>query len=215
MYVPKHFEQPDVAAMHALIRAHPLASLVTLTSDGLDANHIPLHLCASPGPFGVLRGHVARANPVWRDIRPEVEVLAVFHGPDAYVSPSWYPAKRETGRVVPTWNYLVVHAHGPLRVIDDPGWLREHLAQLTAHNEADFAEPWSIDDAPRDYTDQMIRAIVGIEIAPTRLLGKWKASQNHPAANRRGVVEGLRARATDSAAAMADHVAVHDSPPGV
>jgi len=130
MYIPPHFEQPDIEVMHDLIRNRPLATLVTLGSDGINANHIPLHLTPAPEPFGVLRGHVARANPIWRDLESDVDTLAIFHGPDAYISPSWYATKQETGKVVPTWNYTVVHAYGSLRIIDDASWVRSQMDDL-------------------------------------------------------------------------------------
>lgn len=193
MYIPKHFAEPRVDVLHQLIRARPFSTLVTLSSSGLNANHIPLQLSEQPGPFGTLRGHVARANPIWNDITKDVEALAIFHGPDVYVTPSWYATKAETGKVVPTWNYAVAHAYGTLRVIDDASWLRAHLEALTALNEAAFAEPWHLDDAPPDFTEKLIGAIVGIEIVITRLSGKWKTSQNQPAENQAGVVRGLRA----------------------
>ena len=193
MYIPKHFEEPRIEVMYELIRARPLATLVTLSSGGLNANHVPLHLSEEPIPLGTLRGHVARSNPVWSDFTKDVEVLVVFHGPDAYVTPSWYPTKAETGKVVPTWNYAVVHAYGVLRVIDDASWLRAHLEALTANNEATFTEPWSLSDAPYDFTEKLIGAVVGIEIVVTRLSGKWKVSQNQSAQNQAGVVHGLRA----------------------
>lgn len=193
MYIPKHFAEPRVDVLHQLIRARPFSTLVTLSSSGLNANHIPLQLSEQPGPFGTLRGHVARANPIWNDITKDVEALAIFHGPDVYVTPSWYATKAETGKVVPTWNYAVAHAYGTLRVIDDASWLRAHLEALTALNEAAFAEPWHLDDAPPDFTEKLIGAIVGIEIVVTRLSGKWKTSQNQPAENQAGVVRGLRA----------------------
>jgi len=193
MYIPKQFAEPRVDVLHRLIRANPLATLVTLSSDGLEANHIPLHLSPDPGPLGTLRGHVARANPVWSDFASDVESLAIFHGRNAYITPSWYPTKQETGKVVPTWNYVVAHAYGKLRVIDDPVWLRSHLDALTAHNEASFASPWHIGDAPADYIDRLLGAIVGIEIVVARLVGKRKASQNQPAENQAGVLRGLRA----------------------
>lgn len=203
MYIPKHFAEPRVDVLHQLIRTRPLSTLVTLSSGGLNANHIPLHLSEQPAPFGTLRGHVARANPIWSDISKDVEVLAIFHGPDAYVTPSWYPTKAETGKDVPTWNYAVAHAYGTLRVVDDPEWLRAHLGALTAHNEAAFAEPWRLDDAPPDFTEKLIGAIVGIEIVITRLSGKWKTSQNQPAENRAGVARGLRACGATDAVEMA------------
>ncbi|MBI5439375.1 MAG: FMN-binding negative transcriptional regulator [Nitrosomonadales bacterium] len=203
MYIPKHFEQPRIEAMHELMRAQPLATLVTLSSGGLEANHIPLHLTDAPAPFGTLRGHVARANPLWRDFAQEVEALAIFHGPDAYITPSWYATKQETGRVAPTWNYAVVHAYGTLRTIDDAVWVREHLETLTDHHEVNLPKPWAVSDAPREFTDELIKAVVGTEIVITRLTGKWKASQNQPAQNRAGVIEGLGGCAHRDAAEMA------------
>jgi transcriptional regulator len=191
-----------VPVLHDLIRAHPLATLVMLTPGGLDANHIPFEIDPDPAPFGTLRGHVARANPLWRTVS-DVEALAVFQGPDLYVSPSWYVTKQETGKVVPTWNYAVVHAHGPLRVIDDRAWLRAFVETLTNRHEAGRRDPWKVTDAPADYVDSMVTAIVGIEIPITKLIGKWKVSQNRPEQDRAGVVEGLRRDGGDSASAMA------------
>ena len=132
MYIPKHFEEPRIDVLHELIRARPLATLITLSSNGINANHIPLHIFMEPTPYGTLRGHVARLNPVWNDFHTEVEVLAIFHGPDSYITPSWYPTKKETGKVVPTWNYAVVHAYGTMRVIEDPVWLRTLLKTCDA-----------------------------------------------------------------------------------
>jgi transcriptional regulator len=209
MYTPKHFEEPRIEVMHELMRARPLATLVTLTSGGLNANHIPLHLLDAPAPFGTLRGHVARANPLWSDFAADVEVLAIFHGPDSYITPSWYATKQETGKVVPTWNYAVVHACGKLRVIDDAAWVRAQLEALTAHNEANFSKPWSVSDAPREYTDKLIETIVGIEIVVTRLTGKWKVSQNQPAKNQAGVIAGLNNSGLHDAEAMAALVAAN------
>jgi transcriptional regulator len=203
MYTPKHFEEPRIEVMHELMRAHPLATLVAMTSGGLDANHIPLHLIDQPAPFGTLRGHVARANPLWNDFKKDVEVLAIFHGPDSYITPSWYATKQETGKVVPTWNYAVVHAYGTLRAIDDASWVRTQLEALTAHNEARFAQPWAVSDAPHEFTDKLLEAVVGIEIVITKLSGKWKVSQNQPAQNQTGVIEGLSNSGLRDAEAMA------------
>lgn len=205
MYVPQLFAETDIDTLHGLMHAHPLATLVTLADGVLDANHVPLQLDAEAAPLGVLRGHLARANPLWRQHPAAVDVLAIFHGPQAYVSPGWYPTKVESGKAVPTWNYATVHAHGRLRVIDDAAWLRAHVEALTAANEAVFPEPWQVADAPADYIDRMLAAVVGIEITVTRLEGKWKASQNQPPQNRAGVVRGLRE--ADAAAPMADLVA--------
>jgi len=194
--------------MHALIRAQPLATLVTLSSGGLNANHVPLHLAEAPAPFGRLQGHVARANPILSDLNSNIESLAVFHGPNAYITPSWYATKKETGKVVPTWNYAVVHAYGFLRVVDSAAWLRAQLEALTAHNESPFAEPWTVSDAPDEYIEKMMTAIVGIEMVITKLSGKWKVSQNQPAQNQAGVVAGLEASSLPDALAMAALVEV-------
>lgn len=211
MYLPAHFEESRSEVLHALLRAQPFATLVTQGADGVTADHLPLHLEPGVGPCGALQGHVARANPLWQQAA-DSEVLAIFHGPQAYVTPSWYPGKREHGKAVPTWNYVVVHARGRLRAIDDAAWLRRQLEALVARHEAGFAEPWQIADAPPDYIDRMLTAIVGIEIVITSLVGKWKISQNQPAANRAGVVAGLRERGTADALAMAELVAAISPP---
>jgi transcriptional regulator len=189
MYLPRHFEQTDPAALRALMREHPLAVLATQGEGGLTADHVPLEFVPDAGPHGTLRGHVARANPLWK--RAGSDVLAVFQGPQAYVTPSWYPSKAEHHKVVPTWNYAVVHAHGRLRAIEDAPWLHALVSGLTAHHEAPRATPWAVSDAPDDYVQQMLRAIVGIEIELTRLVGKWKLSQNRGEADRIGVADGL------------------------
>jgi transcriptional regulator len=206
MYLPKHFEETRVEVLHGLIRAYPFGTLVTLTAGGLDANHIPFEVHPDPRPFGTLRGHVARGNPVWREISPGAEALVIFQGPDTYISPSWYPTERETGKVVPTWNYAVVHAHGVPRFIDDRAWLRAFVEQLTDRHEARRREPWKVTDAPADYIDKQVGAIIGLEIPITRLIGKWKVSPNRPPHDRAGVVEGLIRDAQPSAGMMADLV---------
>ena len=206
VYIPKQFEEPRVEVLHELIRAYPLATLVTHSSNGLNANHIPLHLSESPLPNGTLQGHIARANPLFDEILEGTEALAIFHGADSYITPSWYATKKETGKVVPTWNYAVVHAYGVLRVVDDASWLRAQLHALTDHNEASFPEPWSVDDAPPDHIEKIMTAIVGIEMVVTRLLGKWKVSQNQPARNQASVISGLRASAFPASEVMASLV---------
>lgn len=206
MYLPKHFEETRVPVLHDLIRTYPLAALVTLTSDGLDANHIPFEIDPEPAPFGTLRGHIARGNSLWRDVATGAQAVAIFQGPDAYISPSWYPSKKDTGKVVPTWNYVVVHAHGPLHFIDDTVWLRQFVDRLTNRYEAERSEPWKITDAPDDYIDKMLDAIVGVEMPIARLTGKWKVSQNRPPEDRQGVVEGLLHEKNEPAAAMAELV---------
>ncbi len=208
MYIPPQFEQPNIDVMHELIRKRPLGTLVTLGSNGINANHIPLHLSLTPEPFGVLHGHVARSNPIWSDLDSDSEVLAIFHGPDAYISPSWYATKQEAGKVVPTWNYTVVHAYGSLRIIDDAAWVRTQLEALTNHNEAVFSEPWAVSDAPVDFTEKLIAAVVGIEMTITRLSGKWKVSQNQPPQNQNSVIQGLNASGQAEAIAMAGLVKI-------
>ena len=203
MYLPAHFAESRADVMHALIHARPFATLVTQGAAGPDANHLPLHLDANSSPQGTLSGHVARANPLWREA-DGTGVLAIFHGPQAYVTPSWYPSKREHGKAVPTWNYVVVHARGRLRVVDDAIWLRRQLELLVDSHESGFADPWRIADAPRDYIDKMLAAIVGIEIEITDLTGKWKLSQNQAEANRAGVVAGLRGQESAEGIAVAD-----------
>ncbi|MCL6640941.1 MAG: FMN-binding negative transcriptional regulator [Candidatus Rokubacteria bacterium] len=206
MYLPVQFEERRIEVLHDLIRAHPLGTLIALTADGLDANHLPFELDAAPAPYGTLRGHVARANPLWQVFSRDLDVLVVFHGPAAYVSPAWYPTKKETGRVVPTWNYAVVHAYGPLRVIEDRSWLRALVERLTTRHEAGRPEPWRVSDAPADFVERLLDAIVGLEIPIARLVGKWKVSQNRPPHDRAGVVEGLRREGGAAAAPMADLV---------
>ncbi len=192
-YLPRHFEETDVAVLHALIRDHPLGLLVVHGPEGLIANHLPFELVAEPAPFGTLHCHVARANMVWREFSKDVDALVAFQGSQAYVTPSWYAAKQEHGKVVPTWNYAVVHAQGPMRVIEDPEWLRGLVTRLTDRFEAPRAEPWHVTDAPASYIDGQLRGIVGLEIPIARLIGKWKMSQNRAAADRAGVADGLRA----------------------
>lgn len=203
MYMPRQFEETRIDVMHALMTLHPLASLVTLGSDGLIANHIPLFIDPDGGQLGVLRGHVPRANPVWREFSATVDSIAIFQGPQCYISPSWYPGKQEHGKAVPTWNYAVVHAHGIPRVIDDPAWLLAHVTELSARHEAAQALPWKVSDAPSDYIEKLIGALVGIEIPISRLAGKWKVSQNRPAEDRAGVIATLASRPDDQSQAMA------------
>lgn len=207
MYLPSHFAETRLGVLHALIRAHPLATIVTVGPDGPVANHIPVELDAGRGPHGTLLGHVARANPIWRDHDPTLPVLAVFQGPDAYVSPSFYPSKQTDARVVPTWNYAVVHVRGIARVVQDGDWLRGLVGRLTDRHESRRQEPWSVDDAPADYVERMLRAIVGFEIPIDRMEGKWKMSQNQPPQNRAGVVAGLRLEADPDASAVASVMA--------
>jgi transcriptional regulator len=203
VYIPQQFEELRVDAIHELIRAYPLATLVTHSSGGLNANHIPVYLSGSPPPYGALHGHIARASPLLGEIAEGIETLAIFQGPDSYITPSWYATKKETGKVVPTWNYAVVHAYGVLRMVDNASWMRAQLDALTDHTEASFPEPWAVSDAPADYLERSMAAIVGVEMVITKMLGKWKVSQNQPTQNQVGVISGLKASGFPESEAMA------------
>ena len=194
MYLPPHFEEKRPEVLHELLRTHPLGLLVTLNgAAALQANSLPFVLDPDPaGGPGILRAHVARANPLWREARGDVESLVVFQGPQAYVSPSFYPSKAEHGKVVPTWNYMMVQARGNLRAIEDAAWLHAFVTRLTDRHESPRARPWAVGDAPADFIATMRGAIVGIEIVLGALTGQWKVSQNRSAADRAGVVQGLR-----------------------
>jgi transcriptional regulator len=191
MYEPPLHRQDDLAAQHALIRAHPLGLLISHGPSGLLANAIPFTLVDDGSRFGMLRAHLARANSQWRDLQAAAVALVVFQGADAYITPSWYATKRETGKVVPTWNYLMVQARGAPRVVDSAEWLRAQIGQLTNERESRRETPWDVGDAPEDFIAQQMRAIVGVEIPIAELHGKWKASQNRNPADRAGVIEGL------------------------
>ncbi|GLQ96074.1 FMN-binding negative transcriptional regulator [Dyella mobilis] len=189
MYLPRSFHETRTDVLHALIRSYPFATVVMQGGDGLVANHLPFELAGD----SLLQGHVARGNELAKaDGAP---VLAIFQAADGYISPNWYPSKRETGREVPTWNYAVVHVRGRLRVVHDKVWLRTLLEKLTDRHEATQPEPWHVGDAPEDHVEQMLNAIVGLEIAVEHIEGKFKLSQNHPDANREGVIKGLGERA--------------------
>jgi transcriptional regulator len=203
MYLPAHFAQTDLGALHRAIAEAGLATLVSGSEGALEVTHLPLLLDAAHGPHGRLVGHVARANPHWR-APAGTPGLAIFLGPDAYVSPSWYATKAETGKVVPTWNYLAIHAHGTLRWFEGRDELLEVVTRLTGRHEAARPHPWAVGDAPPDYVDAQLRAIVGVELTITRLEGKWKASQNRSEADRRGVAEGLRRDGDESMARLVE-----------
>lgn len=191
MYVPSHFEESRPQALHDLIVEYPLGVLVTHGGDGLDANHLPFELDPGMGEHGVLRAHVARGNPVWRSVADGDEVLVVFRAEEAYISPNWYPSKHETHRQVPTWNYKVVHAHGRITIHDDEKYVRSVVARLTRKHEEGQPMPWKMGDAPRDYIDAMLKAIVGIEVEITRMVGKFKLGQNREVRDRAGAAEAL------------------------
>jgi transcriptional regulator len=209
MYAPAHYREDEPARLYPFIERHPFATLVTTAGGRPEANHVPVLLDRSRGTLGVLQGHVARANPVWKS--GESDVLAIFHGADAYVSPSAYPAKQVDGRVVPTWNYAVVHARGRIRWFDDPPSLHRLVSALTLRHESSRSAPWAVSDAPVAYVEAMLRGIVGFEVEIVELAGKFKASQNKPATDRAGV----RAELTASVdAAQLDELVRDPVPPG-
>ena len=202
MYQPPHFREERLDVLHALIRSHPLGLLITAGPGGLQANHVPLLLDANSSERGTLRAHLARANPQVQELAAVSECLVVFQGPQHYISPSLYPTKHETGKVVPTWNYVAIHAAGPIRFFDDPARLLEIVTRLTERHEQARAKPWAVGDAPADFIAGMLRGIVGFEIPIARLEGKWKMSQNRPPADRAGVVAGLTEEGRDDVAAL-------------
>lgn len=205
MYVPKHFSETRMDVLQAFIARHSFATLVAMTGEGLTANHLPLTSQLSPQGTGMLRGHIARGNSLWRELGNGAPVLAIFDGAHSYVSPSWYPSKREHGKVVPTWNYATVHVSGNIRFIEDGDWLRQFVTLLTDMNEEGRPDRWQVSDAPSDYIEAMLKAIVGLEIDVTRIVGKFKGSQNRSTEDRAAVAAGLRAegRSADEIAEIA------------
>ena len=206
MYVPEHFKLGDVAEQHALMRAYPFAALITMSEAGYEVTHLPTKL-KSEGALGVVECHVSRANPHWREIAKNGRGLLMYTGPQAYITPGWYPSKAAHGKVVPTWNYAVVHAHGTAEIVDDREWLVRHVSELTDQQEAGTATPWATSDAPGNYIEVMSRGIVGMRFTIERLEGKAKMSQNREIPDREGVVAGLKARAEEGDAKVADLVA--------
>jgi transcriptional regulator len=194
MYQPPAFREDRLEVQHALIRAHPLGLLISAGPGGLMANPLPFLVDSGNGEHGTLRVHMARANPQWLEFETLEECLVVFQGPQDYVTPSWYATKRESGNVVPTWNYATVHAWGRPRVMNDDVWLHRQIEDLTRSREALRPAPWGVDDAPADFVAMQMKAIIGIEIPIARIEGKWKMSQNRPEPDRAGVVEGFRAQ---------------------
>jgi len=203
MYQPPHFREDRLEVQHALIRAQSLGTLVTAGPGGLQANHIPFLVDADGSPHGRLRAHLARANPQLLELAAVEECLVVFQGPQLYISPSLYPTKHEHGKAVPTWNYITVHAWGRPQVIDDVTWLRRQVNDLTTHNEGTRPAPWYVSDAPEEFVAAQLKGIVGIEIPIARIEGKWKVSQNRPAIDKAGVVEGLRGNGGEAEAMAA------------
>jgi transcriptional regulator len=191
MYTPKSYREERLEVLHALMAAHPLGALVRMSEDGLCADHLPFEIAppTPDAPFGTLRAHVARANPLWRG--DGVETMVIFQGPHAYITPAWYAEKELSGEEVPTFDYAVVHAHGKLKVIDEPAWLLDFLTRLTNRHEADQPQPWQVGDAPPAYIDRLLKAIVGIEIPLARLEGKWKMEQKNSAQDQARVAREL------------------------
>jgi transcriptional regulator len=209
MYTPKHFEERDVTVLHTLIRSHPLGAWVTQAKEGLVVNHIPFLVDSTRGEYGTIIGHVARANPIWKSLTKEMASVVIFQGPQTYITPSWYPTKHAHGKAVPTWNYAVVHVHGIPCAIEDRDWLLKHVTELSDLHELESAVPWSVSDAPPDYIDTMLKAIVGIEIPISTVLGKWKTSQNRPLPDKLGTIAGLYERGDASSKQMAELVQRH------
>jgi len=212
MYQPPHFREDRIEVQHGLIRSQPLGLLITAGPGGLQANPIPFLVYGDLTAHGTLRAHMARGNPQWRELAAVEQCLVVFQGPQKYVTPSWYPTKQEHGKVVPTWNYVTVHAWGAPRVIEDTAWLRRQIEDLTDQNEVGLLQegrlpkPWKVDDAPEQYLASQLKGIIGIEIPIAKIEGKWKVSQNRPEVDRAGVVAGLRG-SDEQAAVMAALVA--------
>jgi transcriptional regulator len=211
MYRPDHFRVDDVLQMHALMRARPFAALISAGPGGLCGSHLPT-VFKNEGEFGVVECHLARANPHWEELAAVIEGLMIFQGPEAYITPNWYATKAETGKVVPTWNYAVVHAYGRPEIKDDAVWLRRHVGELTAQQEKGEARPWELSDAPERYIEVMLRGIVGFRFVITRLEGKWKMSQNRGLQDRTGVVKGLGQRDAGDDAEIAAYVARQFTP---
>jgi transcriptional regulator len=202
MYIPRPNQEDRIPVIHKLMEEQPFASLVTMGTSGLFASHIPMVLQRDGTPFGQLRGHIARANQQWKEFSPSIEALAIFSGPQHYITPTWYPEKQLTAKVVPTWNYVVVHAYGHLKVIEDSEWLMAHLESLVTIHEAGLPVPWKINDAPANYIASQIKGIVGLEMVILRLEGKWKVSQNRSEEDRVGVAGGLAELNTEESLAM-------------
>jgi transcriptional regulator len=205
MYVPAHFSEERLDVLHGLMHAHPLGALVTLEPEGLNACHIPFEIApaSAAAPYGTLRAHIARNNPLWRNATAAIDALVIFQGAHAYITPSWYQEKQVSGKVVPTYNYATVHAYGRLRIVDDPAWLHALLQRLTERHEAGRVLPWQLGDAPPDYIEKMLKAVIGIEIPLTRVIGSWKTSQNRSDADRATIAAGLRAGGADALAMAA------------
>lgn len=210
MYVQTLFEETRIPVMHDLMQRYALASLVLMTPEGMDANSLPIEVDISSGEFGTLRCHFGRSNPTWKRFINGMEAMAIFHGPNAYISPRWYVAGQKSKRVLPSWNFAVVHAYGTPRMIDDSTWLLKHLSALAEQNESRLAKPWSLAEAPSDFVAQSAEHLIGMEIPISKLVGKWFTSQQRTAADRESLSKALRAQPHDMSAATADMIELHD-----
>ena len=204
MYLPKKFEEKATETLHTLINNYPFGALIINCDGEIVANHMPFLFEPSRGDFGALNCHVAKANSVWRSMSEDTECLVIFQGPDCYISPSWYPSKRHHGKAVPTWDYVVVHARGYPKVIDNSEWLINHVSDLSSMHEVNRPNPWKVSDAPVEYINRMIGAIIGIEITISKLSGKWKVSQNRPKSDQLGILAGLETEDSQGARAISD-----------
>lgn len=192
MYIQSHFKESRPLVLHDLIRAQPLATFIIVQDGEIVVNHMPLFISSDEGHYGMLRGHLPIENSIWQSFDGTMNAVAVFQGPSSYITPSWYPSIHQHGKAVPTWNYVVAHAHGRPNAIHDPSWLLDHLNELTNKQESAQRLPWKLSDAPKDYIDKMVSRIVGFEMPISSLQGKWKVSQNRPEADRLGIAAGLR-----------------------
>ena len=208
MFMPEHFRVEDVAEMHALMRAHPFAALVSMTPSGLYGTHLPTVL-KEEGPCGTIECHLARANPHWKDLAKGEEAMMIFQGADGYITPNWYATKAQTGKAVPTWNYAIVHAYGRPAIMNDKDWLKRHVTELSDQQERTEAHPWKVADAPETYVDVMLRGIVGFRFEITRLEGKWKMSQNREMRDRVTTADGLERRGRNEHAQVAEVIRAH------
>ena len=215
MYVPKFNDEKDITVLHSLVKSKPLGAWSAIANGEIVVNHIPFVLHENSGEFGTLVGHVARSNGIWQAFSTEVDSVVVFQGDQAYISPSWYPSKHKHGKAVPTWNYIVVHAHGIPRTIEDPQWIRQHVNELTDIHESGQQLPWKVSDAPEDYIDKLIGVIVGIEIPITKLTGKWKLGQNRPTADKMGSIAGLMSGDDPQSHGLANQLSHHVHNAGV
>ncbi|TBR43923.1 FMN-binding negative transcriptional regulator [Marinomonas agarivorans] len=205
MFITKNFRQDNIEQLRSLICSYPFATFITHTKDQLEVNHLPFYLHQSNGKDR-LQGHIARANPLWKNLKEQSEVLVIFQGPHCYISPSYYPSKKETGKVVPTWNYVVVQVKGSITFIEDKAWKIDMLNRLTDQHETKQVDPWSVADAPDEYTQRLLHAIVGIEVEVSSMIGKWKVSQNQSEENKQGVINHLSESDEVHAQAMASFV---------